>query len=353
MLRRKLPDEDLAAMRTMLEQPDMLDGKRAVLRFGMAQALDARKEYAEAAEHLKEANALALKAWRKRGETYDPDRHSEFVADMLATCTPEFFERLRGLGVDSERPVFIVGLPRSGTTLIEQILASHSQVFGAGELRFAREDFESLPSVMNYQPTTPVGQDNDKVEMSCLARLNREAIQTVAQRHLDRLNDLNSTTLRVADKMPDNYMYLGMLSALLPKAKFIHCRRDLRDIAVSCWITNFRQIRWANDLDYIYSRFREYHRLTEHWRSNLPVPVLDIAYEDTVADLESVARRLVSWCGLEWEPRCLEFHQTERPVRTASLTQVRQPIYTRSVARWKNYEPALKDLFEKLAALND
>jgi tetratricopeptide (TPR) repeat protein len=348
MLRSKLPDEDLEAMRRQLAEPDLLPGKRAVLRFGLAQALDARKEYAEAGEHLREANALALEAWRKRGDTYDPDRHSQFVSEMLETCTPAFFERLRGLGSDSERPIFIVGLPRSGTTLIEQILASHSQVYGAGELRFAREDFESLTTVMkSYQPETPAKEGSDPA-MAYLARIDRDAIQTVAQRHLERLHELNSTALRVADKMPDNYMYLGMLAVLFPKAKFIHSRRDLRDIAVSCWMTNFRQIRWANDPDHIASRFQNYQRLMDHWRETLPVPLLHIDYEETVADLESVARRLVSWCGLEWEPACLEFHQTERPVRTASVTQVRQPIYTRSVARWKHYEPALASLFRKL-----
>jgi tetratricopeptide (TPR) repeat protein len=357
MLRSKLPDEDLESMRKQLADPDLLPGKRAVLRFGLAQTLDARKEYAEAAEHLREANALALDAWRKRGDSYDPDRHKQFVAEMIQKCTPEFFDRLRGLGVDSERPVFIVGLPRSGTTLIEQILASHSQVYGAGELRFAREDFESLPTVMSsFQPgeggalaprAGPAKEGSDPA-MEYLAHIDRDALHAVAGRHLERLNGLNSTALRIADKMPDNYMYLGMLSVLFPKAKFIHCRRDLRDIAVSCWMTNFRQIRWANDKDHIASRFADYQRMMEHWRATLPVPLLDIDYEETVADLESVARRLVSWCGLEWEPACLEFHQTERPVRTASVTQVRQPIYTRSVARWKNYEPALRDLFEKL-----
>lgn len=338
MLRSKFPEEDLAKLRTMLAEPDQLEGRRAILHFGLAQALDARKEYAEAAEHMRDANALAFTAWRKRGEEYDPVRHHDFVTEMIATCTPEYFERVRGLGLDSERPVFIVGLPRSGTTLVEQVLASHSKVYGAGELRFAREDFESLPSVMK----------TDDQEMVCLARWDRDAIQAVAQRHLERLQELNATALRVVDKMPDNYMYVGMLSVLFPKAKFIHCRRDLRDIAVSCWITNFRQIRWANSLEHIASRFHEYQRLIEHWQKTLPVPMLHIDYEDTVADLEGVARRLVSWCGLEWEPACLDFHQTERPVRTASVTQVRQPIYTRSVARWKNYAPALGDFFAKI-----
>ncbi len=109
--------------------------------------------------------------------------------------------------------------------------------------------------------------------------------------------------------MPDNYLYLGLLAALFPRAKFIHCRRDLRDMAVSCWMTNFRQIRWACDPEHIASRFRAYQRLMEHWRQVLPVPVLEVDYEETVADLEGVARRLVAWCGLEWEPACLAFHE--------------------------------------------
>jgi tetratricopeptide (TPR) repeat protein len=338
LLRDKLPDEDLAALRRLLAEPDLLEGKRIALHFGLAQVLDARREYAEAAEHLREGNALSLAGCRKRGHAYDRDAHIQFVTDMLATCTPEWFERVRGLGLDSERPVFVVGLPRSGTTLVEQVLASHSQVFGAGELRFTREDFESLPAVMG----------SDDTAMVCLGRLDREAIRITGQKHLDRLQALNDVASRIVDKMPDNYMYLGLLAALFPKAKFIHCRRDLRDVAVSCWITNFRQIRWASDPDDIASRFHEYQRLMEHWRAVLPVPLLDIHYEDTVADLEGVARRLVAWCGLEWEPACLAFHETKRPVRTASVTQVRQPVYTRSVARWKHYEPALGDLFARL-----
>jgi hypothetical protein len=149
--------------------------------------------------------------------------------------------------------------------------------------------------------------------------------------------------------MPDNYLYLGLLAAVFPKAKFIHCRRNVRDIAVSCWMTNFRHIRWANDPEHIASRFAEYRRLMEHWRRVLPVAVLDVDYEETVADLEGVARRLVAWCGLDWEPACLAFHEGQRPIRTASVAQVRQPIYARSVARWKHYEPTLGPLFAKLA----
>jgi hypothetical protein len=148
--------------------------------------------------------------------------------------------------------------------------------------------------------------------------------------------------------MPDNYMYLGLLASLFPSATFIHCRRELRDVAVSCWMTNFRSIKWANDPKHISSRFAQYLRLMDHWRDVLPATIHEVSYEETVADLESVARRLIAACGLQWEPLCLDYHKTRRPVRTASVTQVRQPIYKKSVARWRNYNAFLADLFYAL-----
>ena len=338
-LRGKLPDDDRAAMQRLLSDPDLPPGKALALHFGLAQALDAQGAYAEAAEHLRRGNAHRQAECQKRGLAYDSAEHGKFVDDLIATFTPAFFERVRGFGLDTERPVFIVGLPRSGTTLIEQILASHSQVYGAGELRYVRDTFEALPRATNRVDAAPV---------RCVGTLSRDTCGHLAQAHLERLNRLNGAALRVADKMPDNYLHLGFIATLFPRAKLIHCRRDLRDVAVSCWITNFRQIRWAFDADAIASRFREYRRLMEHWRRVLPVPLLEVDYEETVADLEGVARRLVAWCGLEWEPVCLAFHETRRPVRTASVTQVRQPIYHRSVGRWKHYEQALDELFAKL-----
>jgi hypothetical protein len=143
-------------------------------------------------------------------------------------------------------------------------------------------------------------------------------------------------------------MQLGLLAAMFPRATFIHCLRDLRDIAVSCWMTDFRSIRWANRPEHIAGRFRQYRRIMDHWRTVLPVTIHEVEYENTVADLEGVARRLLAACGLDWQPACLEFHRTRRPVRTASVTQVRQPVYKRSVDRWKHYERELCDLFAAL-----
>jgi tetratricopeptide (TPR) repeat protein len=331
----KLPPQDLAAQRRLLEETDLADAQRLFLHFGLAQVLDAQGRYAEAAEHLQRGNALELAEWRKRGQGYDPNEYQSLVARMIAISTPDFFQRVRGFGLESELPVFVVGLPRSGTTLVEQILAGHSQVFGAGESNLVRETMAALG-----------GQDAESVEG--LGRLDRATAARLAARHLESLRGWHRTALRIVDKTPDNYFFLGLLATLFPRAKLIHCRRDLRDVAVSCWMTHFKELRWANDQQHIVSRFHEYQRMMEHWRKVLPAPLLEVDYEETVADLEGVARKLVAWCGLPWEPACLEFHRTRRPVRTASAVQVRQPVFKTSKGRWKNYRQVLAPLFARL-----
>ncbi len=335
LLGGKLPEKDLVAQRRLLEEKELTDAQRSLLHFGLAHVLDARGEYAEAAEHLDRGNAMQLSERRKCGREYDQKEHELLVTRMIEVCTPDFFERVHGFGSESELPVFVVGLPRCGTTLVEQILASHSQVFGAGEIKLAGDAVVVLG-----------GQGADLIEG--LRRLDRQTACRLASGHLEALHALNHAALRIVDKMPENYLYLGALASLFPEAKLIHCRRDLRDVAVSCWMTHFREVRWANDQQHIASRFNEYQRIMEHWRKVLPVPLLEVDYEETVADLEGVARKLVAWCGLAWEPACLEFHRAKRPVRTASAVQVRQPVFRTSVGRWKHYEQALASLFARL-----
>ncbi len=343
LLRGKLPQQDLAALGRLLEQGSasggqnaLTEAERLLLHFGLAQVLDARGEYAEAARHLERGNALQLSEGRMRGGEYDPKEYEVFVTRMIALSTPDFFQGLSSFGLESELPVFVVGLPRSGTTLIEQILAGHSQVFGAGETGLVSETMAALG-----------GSGVDSLEG--LRRLDRQTAQRLASGHLEKLRGLGPAALRIVDKMPENYLFLGLLAALFPRAKLIHCRRDLRDVAVSCWMTHFKDLRWTNDQEHIVSRFHQYQRLMEHWRKVLPVPLLEVDYEETVADLETVARRLVAWCGLEWEPGCLEFHRGKRAVRTASAVQVRQPLYATSVGRWQHYEQALAALFRAIS----
>ncbi len=343
LLRDRLPEEDVAALNGLLADPSLSEGSRAALQFGLAHVLDARGEFAEAASVVRKANALALADRKRRDQGYDPSAHTRLVSGLIAVCSPQFFDRVRGFGLDSDRPIFIFGLPRSGTTLTGQILASHPQVFGAGELRLARDSFEMLAD-----GTDPASQNAAALEG--LARLDHGTARRIGEHHLKRLEALNADRARSADKTPDNYLYLGLLAALFPQARFIHCRRDLRDVAVSCWMTNFRHIAWANDPEQIAARFGDYRRLMDHWRHVLPVAMLEVDYEETVADLERVARRMVNWCGLDWDPACLAFHQGKRPVTSASATQVRQPIYGHSVGRWRNYETSMRNLFAPLAA---
>ncbi|MEA5511294.1 sulfotransferase [Crocosphaera sp. UHCC 0190] len=189
----------------------------------------------------------------------------------------------------------------------------------------------------------------------CLSQLSTAEIHPLADWHLAQLQALaekaglnSSQYQRIVDKMPDNYSLLGWLVTIFPNAKIIHCRRDVRDVAVSCWITQFKVLRWAFDLTHIAERINEYGRIMEHWRQNLPIPMLEIDYEETVADQVGQTRRLLEFIGLEWDDACLNFHKTERLVRTASVTQVRQPIYKRSVERWRRYEDTLQPLLERL-----
>ena len=307
----------------------MTDAQRLLLHFGLAQVLDARGEYAEAAEHLDRGNALQLSEWRKRGQEYDPKEYEFLVTRMIEVCTPDFFERVPRLRVGKRAP----GVRRGAAAVRHDARrADLGQPFARSSAR-GRSNW----------PATPWPRSADKAQTP-----SRAFASWTARRPAGWLRgtwrgfaDCSPTALRIVDKMPDNYLFLGLLAGLFPRAKFIHCRRDLRDVAVSCWMTHFREIRWANDQQHIASRFHEYQRMMEHWRKVLPVPLLEVDYEETVADLEGVARKLVAWCGLEWEPKCLEFQQTKRPVRTASAVQVRQPVFRTSVGRWKHYEQAL------------
>jgi tetratricopeptide (TPR) repeat protein len=342
VVRDKLPEADRAALEHRLAESNLKDIDRCMILFALGQVCDAKGEYEQAAALLRQANALTLAVRRQKGQDYDRAENARFVENLINAFTPAFFERMRDFGLETERPVFIVGLPRSGTTLTEQILAAHSQVFGAGELSLGRDGFLALGT----QPT-------DDSVVATLPGLSGDAFGRLAQWHLDQLESMNRTAMRIVDKAPDNFFYLGLLAVLFPRAKFIHCRRDLRDVAVSCWMTNFRGYAWANDPESIAAHFRDYQRLMAHWRTVMPDSVLEVWYEETVADLPGVARRLVEWCGLDWEPACLKFNETDRPVRTASKVQVREPIYTRSVGRWWHYERELGELFATLKPLLD
>ena len=254
LLRGDLPDADRAAVERLLRETTLPPGDRVKLLFALGEVLDARGEYPAAAHRVGQANALALQQLAIQGRAYEPAVHRQFVDFLIAGFSTDLFERLAGAGLDTPRPVFIVGLPRSGTTLIEQVLASHPEVFGAGEISLARDSLEELV----LGPLAPAGG---------IAEMSPPLVAELARRHDQRLRELDGgRAMRVINKMPENHFYLGLIALLFPRAVVIHCRRDLRDVALSCWTANFVEVRWAHHFDHIATRFAEYQRLMEHWR---------------------------------------------------------------------------------------
>ncbi len=338
--RGRMPDHEFRAMSELACDTSRSNFELAMLKFGLATVLDERGHYAESAAHLRSANALQSLAKAERGLAYDPNQHSEFIARLIAAFTPEWIARTRGWIEPQPKPVFVVGVPRSGTTLVEQILASHPQIHGAGELFDVHNIFHQIPQLVGQPNLDP---------FDALKLLDPVSAKAAAQLYLDRLDALAPVgAARVVDKMPDNVRLLGLIAVLWPGARVILCARDPRDAALSCWQTGFTTNPWCNNWEHIARRFADYQRIVDHWRLTKPLEWLDVRYENLVADLEGHARRLIDFVGLEWDSACVEFHLTRRVVRTPSLVQVRRPIHTHSVGRWKNYEPSVQDFFSAL-----
>jgi len=341
-LRGRLPGGDLRLMRELLEDESLGEGAQAALHNGLAHVCDAREEWAEAAAHARRGAELQWAHRSRRGWDYDPAEFAATVDYMAGLFTPELLAELHGCGDPTTLPVFIVGMPRSGTTLTEQILACHPGVLGIGEREFASDSGAFL-----RRKSVTASQLAELVQSGGLAEVARGY-----GKHLDQLRSTDKpAAVRVVDKCPDNYLLLGWLTLLFPQVRIIHCRRDPRDVAISCFLTQFGMIRWACHPEHIVHRLAQYRRMMAHWREALPVPMLEIDYETTVADLEGTARRMLDFLGLEFDRACLAPHVSDRLVRTASVSQVRRPVYRRSVARWRAYAPYLPDLIDKIDAL--
>jgi tetratricopeptide (TPR) repeat protein len=332
---QEVSDAEIDRLTVLLKQEDLPTDERVSAGFAAGKLLDAADRFDEAFERYAEANRLHRAYCVAEGARFDPAELRRQVDGMIERFTPDFFRQRRDWGVESELPVFIVGMPRSGTTLVEQIAASHSRIHGAGEL-------------------TDIGAYVYQLELDKAGAeqigWNRESIGRIARAHLDRLKNLRGDAVRVIDKMPSNIMNLGLIACLFPNARVINCNRDPRDNCLSCYFQMFKKanLLFAYDLADCAAQYLQQTRLAEHWRKALPLRMLEINYEECVGDLEGQSRRLIDFLGLEWEPQCLEFYKTERPVLTASVWQVRQPIYKSSVGRWRHYESHLGPL---LAAL--
>ncbi len=325
-------DANLAALEAMAEAAATWSRERRInWHYALGKAYDDLGDYDRAFRNFLEGARLKRATLR-----YDPDAETARVQRIIEVVDRAFVERLRGAGDPSAVPVFVLGMPRSGTTLTEQIIASHPAVHGAGELR----DWLRIVQQQTLDGTRQTFPEN-------LAALTRETAAAWGRDYVLRLRQRAPHAARITDKMPANYLALGLIPLILSGAKIIHVARDPVDTCVSCFTRLFNHHQDATyDLYELGRHYADYARLMAHWRAVLPDGAfLEVAYEDIVADVESQARRLIDWIGLEWDAACLSFHETMRNVRTASVTQVRQPVYRSSVQRWRNYEKFLGPLF--------
>lgn len=300
--------------------------EEAGLQFALGKYFDDVGEFTEAFGRYERGNELH----RQLAQPYDRAARSAFVTDMISVYTQRRLAHLREGASDSPRPVFVVGMMRSGTSLIEQILASHPQVAGAGELDF-------WPSVIRRH------EHRLRRDVPDVALAN-----DLAHSYLGILARRSQRAPRVVDKSNFNSDCLGLIHLTFPNARVVYVRRDPVDTCLSCYFAQFANtLNFTSDLADLAHYYREHHRLMMHWRSVLPAgTLLEVPYEGVVTDQEAWSRRIIEFIGLEWDPRCLRFHKTERPVLTASNWQVRQPMYSRSVQRWRNYEKHIGPLLE-------
>ncbi len=322
----------LQGMKAALATPGLEAGQRLRVHLALGKAAEDLGDYGLAMQHFDAADTV-----RRGSASFDSSAFSIEVGRLIDRCTPEFIARAPELGSGDTTPVLIVGMPRSGTTLVEQIISMHPEVAAGGELNFWNErgavwhGSRSAESETGFAPgENPAGEFLTKAAADYLGMLRRIA----------------PTAARVTDKMPFNFLWAGLIHLALPRAVIIHCRRDAVDTAVSIHQTHFHpSLAFPTGGNELVAYFRDYQRLIDHWRSVLPPDrFLEVDYEDLTREPEPTIRRIIAACGLAWNDACLRPENNPRAVKTPSKWQTRQPIYRSSVARWRRYEPWLGPL---------
>jgi tetratricopeptide (TPR) repeat protein len=328
--------EEMAGMRAEEASPVIHPVDRYHLCFALGKAYEDRNEFCESWQFYERGNRL------KRAESqYRPDAIEINARKQIEVCTSQFFAERRGFGVSDPDPIFIVGLPRSGSTLVEQILASHSQVEGTQEL----PDIQRI--VLDMEGSRSDLDDSRYPGM--FAEFGPEDFRKIGARYIDDTRAYRLNRPFFIDKMPNNFRHIGLIHLMLPNARIIDARRE----PMACCFSNLKQL-FASGQEFTYGvediarYYRTYLELMRHWNAVLPGRILQVSYEDVVEDLEGNVRRMLNFCGLEFEPRCIEFYKTKRTVYTASSEQVRQPIFHEGLSQWRNYEPWLGFLKESL-----
>ena len=330
----RFEEHEVAAMEALLDKEDLPTESYVQLCNALGLENENRQDYQRAYDYFARGNRV-----RRESERYDTVETEDLHDRLIEVFDDAFLKRHTGSGDPDGAPIFIVGLPRSGSTLIEQILASHSQVEGTHELSDLGRITQKIPRMFKISERYP----------ESLLQLDRDAIAELGSLYVSRTRRHRAGRARFIDKNPNNFVHIGLLRLILPNAKIIDARRHPLDSCFGSYKQLFaRGQSFSYDMFDLGEYYLQYIRLMQHWQELLPDFVLEVRYEDVVADLEHQVRRILEYCELPWEDDCLRFHETERAVKTASSEQVRQPIYSSSVNLWRNYESQLEELIEIL-----
>jgi Flp pilus assembly protein TadD len=335
----RLTDAQLAVVRRAIAAKPSV---RILARLNetLAKHHDRAGEFEAAWRHARRTNALAIEAAPAQLR-YDTALHESRVDLLIRHYTRPLFERLRGAGSHDRRPVFVIGLPRSGTTLLERMLASHPGIVGIGEQGFAEASWKRalMASGQSHDAFTPQAIDN---AVAWHLRALEQRVQRLG---------LSAQAERIIDKMPDNYLMAGWLAVAFPNAAIIHVQRDPRDLAISCWFAQFGGVQWINEPGHIAHRIEQHRRLMRHWHATLDQRLTEVRYEQLIADPEKELRRVLAVLGMEWHPDVISPTNSKGYVATASRQQVREPIHGRSLDRWRNYATELGPILGRLEAI--
>ncbi len=335
----KYENSQITAIDRELLQTDLPQSEKMHFHYALGNIHNENKDYDQAFEHYLLANNL-----KRRTLNYDAAQYTSHVNTLIDGFTPDYFRKVEGYGSESILPVFIVGMPRSGTTLVEQILSSHPEISGAGELT----DMLKIEKAIIYE--TPKGMSYAKYMSNCDATLFRN----YSQQYLQVLEKYSNKALRVTDKDPGNFHRIGLIKSLFPKARIIHCQRNPLDTCTSIFFNYFiKGNEYTFDLEELGKYYLDYQRLMTHWNKLFPEDILNIQYESLVNQQLEYSQKIIAHTGLPWNEKCLEFHLNDRAVKTLSCVQVRQPIYSQSIDRWKRYENHLQPLMEILKTSRD
>jgi len=314
----------------LLDKKNEITGEQRIrLHFNLGRVLDKLKNHKEAFQHYQQGNNLD-------SPIYSEKRNADYINRITTAYSSNNLKLLKNSSIKTDLPVFIIGMPRSGTSLVEQIISSHSDVHGAGELRYISQLSESfIPEKFDLIDSFP----------EYIMKLTTEQLNTSAQHYLDKLGKFSTTALRITNKMPQNFLYIGLIKQLFPKAKIIHCSRHPLDTILSIYFQNFSKVHdYSFRLENIAHYYQQYQHIMNHWKQSPDIEILDVPYTNLVNNFEDTCRSMISYIELEWDEQCLNFHNSEREVTSASFDQVRSPIYKSSLDRWKHYEEFLEPL---------